>query len=167
MTDRTNEIVVRPVRPSDVPILCTLLNAIIRIGGTTAHETPFTPERFSAYFIDAPNCISCFVALDFNNVPCAFQGLEQNDGLPADWVDIGTFARPEDKVPGAGTALFAATRAQAHSMGFVAINATIRADNTGGLAYYGKMGFENYKVDRAIPLKDGRPVDRISKRYLL
>jgi hypothetical protein len=29
------------------------------------------------------------------------------------------------------------------------------------------MGFVDYKVDKAVPLKDGRTVDRISKRYLL
>ncbi|WP_420810234.1 GNAT family N-acetyltransferase [Ensifer aridi] len=74
---------------------------------------------------------------------------------------------PHEKVPGAGTALFAATKAYARDAGFLAINATIRADNIGGLAYYSKMGFVDYKVDKAVPLKDGRPVDRISKRYLL
>jgi hypothetical protein len=29
------------------------------------------------------------------------------------------------------------------------------------------MGFVDYKVDKAVPLKDGQLVDRISKRYVL
>jgi hypothetical protein len=45
------------------------------------------------------------------------------------------------------------------------INATIRADNTGGLAYYAKMGFETYGITKDVPLLDGTPVDRINKRF--
>lgn len=158
---------VRPAHAEDVPALRAFLNEIIRIGGTTAHETPFTDESFAAHFLTCPGFISCFVAEDADGRPCAFQGLERWDGLPEGWVDIGTFARPHAKVRGAGTALFAATKAHARAAGFQAINATIRADNSGGLAYYAKMGFVDYKVEKAVPLKDGRPMDRISKRYLL
>ncbi|MCZ4090717.1 GNAT family N-acetyltransferase [Sinorhizobium psoraleae] len=156
---------VRPARAADVPALCAFLNEIIRIGGTTAHEVPFTDESFAAHFLTSPGFVSCYVAEDADGRPCAFQGLERWDGLPDGWVDIGTFARPHAKVRGAGTALLAATKAHAHAAGFQAINATIRADNTSGLAYYGKMGFVDYKVDKAVPLRDGRAVDRISKRY--
>lgn len=46
-------------------------------------------------------------------------------------------------------------------------NATIRADNAGGLAYYARMGFQDYAVARGVPLADGTPVDRISRRYLV
>ena len=66
-----------------------------------------------------------------------------------------------------GTALFAATRARANLLRLAAINATIRADNCGGLAYYFKMGFVAYGVDTAVPLSDATPVDRIHKRYML
>ena len=55
----------------------------------------------------------------------------------------------------------------ARSIGLKALNATIRADNVSGLTYYGKMGFVDYKVDKAVALKDGQLVDRISKRYVL
>ncbi|MEZ0002711.1 GNAT family N-acetyltransferase [Sinorhizobium fredii] len=158
---------VRRARAEDVTALCAFLNEIIRIGGTTAHETPFTHESFVSHFLSGPGFVSCFVAEDGSGQPCAFQGLERSDGLPEDWVDIGTFARPHAKRPGAGTALFAATKAHARDAGLTAINATIRADNIGGLAYYSKMGFTDYKVDKAVPLRDGRLVDRISKRYLL
>jgi RimJ/RimL family protein N-acetyltransferase len=158
---------VRPARLEDVPPLCAVLNEIIRIGGTTAHEMPFTHESFASHFLAGPDLVSCIVAEDRSGEPCAFQALDHWDGLPEGWVDIGTFARPHGKVPGAGTALFAATKAHARDAGFLAINATIRADNIGGLAYYSKMGFVDYKVDKAVPLKDGRLVDRISKRYLL
>ncbi|ASY58930.1 MULTISPECIES: GNAT family N-acetyltransferase [Sinorhizobium] len=157
---------VRPARFADVPALCAFLNEIIRIGGTTAHKAPFTHESFVDHFLAGPGFVSCFVAEDGSGQPCAFQALERFDSLPEGWADIGTFARPHAKLPGAGTALFAATKAHARDSGLTAINATIRADNVGGLAYYSKMGFVDYKIDKAVPLKDGRAVDRISKRYL-
>jgi L-amino acid N-acyltransferase YncA len=167
MADAVTAITVRPARAADVPALCAFLNEIVRIGGTTAHETPFTDASFTAHFLSGAGFVSCFVAEDADGRPCAFQALERSDSLPEGWADIGTFARPQAKLPGAGTALFAATKAHARNAGFTAINATIRADNIGGLAYYGKMGFVDYKVDKAVPLKDGRTVDRISKRYSL
>ncbi|WP_034853539.1 GNAT family N-acetyltransferase [Sinorhizobium sojae] len=167
MTEAVTTFKVRTARTADVPALRGFLNEIIRIGGTTAHETPFTNERFASHFLAGPGFVSCFVAEDGEGRPCAFQALERSDGLPDRWVDIGTFARPHRKVPGAGSALFAATRAHARDAGFAAINATIRADNVGGLAYYSRMGFIDYKIDEAVPLKGGRRVDRISKRYLL
>ncbi|WP_018235220.1 GNAT family N-acetyltransferase [Ensifer sp. BR816] len=167
MAEAVTAITVRPARAEDVPALRAFINEIIKIGGTTAHETPFTDASFTAHFLSGAGFVSCFVAEDADGRPCAFQALERWDGLPEGWADIGTFARPHAKRPGAGTALFAATKAHARNAGFVAINATIRADNIGGLAYYGKMGFVDYKVDKAVPLKDGRTVDRISKRYLL
>ena len=65
---------------------------------------------------------------------------------------------------GVGSALFAATRVEARRQALAAINATIRAEPTGGLAFYSRMGGANHTVRPAVPLKDGVPVDRISKR---
>lgn len=90
---------VRPARVEDVPVLCAFLNEIIRIGGTTAHETPFTHESFASHFLAGPGLVSCFVAEDGSDEPCAFQALERWDGLPEGWVDIGTFARLMRKFP--------------------------------------------------------------------
>ena len=47
------------------------------------------------------------------------------------------------------------------------LNDIIRADNPSGPGYYTTMGFEDHQVARAMPLQDGTPVDRISKRYQL
>ena len=41
----------------------------------------------------------------------------------------------------------------------------IRDSNESGLAYYSKIGFIDYSVNKAVPLNDGTPVDRISKKY--
>ncbi|MDB5552313.1 MAG: GCN5-related N-acetyltransferase, partial [Rhizobium sp.] len=71
------------------------------------------------------------------------------------------------KTKGVGTALFPVTRAAAEKLGLAFINATIRADNVSGLAYYTAMGFEDYDRQVGVPLLDGTPVDRIKKRFLL
>lgn len=53
----------------------------------------------------------------------------------------------------------------AEELGLAFINATIRADNTGGFAYYEKMGFRTYKTTDKVPLQDGTLVERIQKCF--
>jgi L-amino acid N-acyltransferase YncA len=156
---------VRPATPGDIAALCDLLNVIIRIGGTTAIEQPLTEVQFDEYFVGGAACLCCLVAEDPDRGVVGFQVLGRHADLPGDWADIGTFAKAVPKMPGVGTALFAATRTRAAELGVVALNATIRADNVGGLAYYEKMGFRTYRTLEGVKLRDGRPVDRILKKY--
>ena len=156
---------VRPATAHDVAELATLLNTIIEIGGTTAFEQPLSDAEFGEAFLAGDGHICCFVAEAEDGSLAGFQSLERHALLPNDWGNISTFARVEPKVRGVGTALFAATLEHAREAGVVAINARIRADNTGGLAFYEKIGFSTYDVDAGVPLSDGTPVDRISKKY--
>jgi L-amino acid N-acyltransferase YncA len=154
---------IRPASPKDAAELADLINEIIDIGGTTAWQTKFTPESFVEHYIAGPDCLSCFVAE--TDRLSGFQALGRNKELPADWGDIGSFARLRPKMPGVGAALFAATKVKARELGLVTINAQIRADNKPGLGFYSKMGFVDYGVKKDVPLKDGTIVDRILKRY--
>ncbi len=161
-------VTVRPVTSADAPELAELLNAIIARGGTTALEQPFTPERLDATYLTGPKVISCMVAVDdVSGRLEGFQTLVREAHLPEGWGDIGTFTRVDGIQRGVGSALFAATRDRARELGMEAINAEIRADNTGGLAFYGKQGFEDYRVEHGRPLRDGTPMDRMFKRYML
>jgi len=160
-------ITVRPAVPADAADLSALLNAVITIGGTTALETPWTAAALDAAWISGPKRVSCMVAIDTEGAAAGFQLLTREDHVPAGWGDIGTFARPVPKLRGVGTALFPATRAAAIAAGLVAINATIRADNAGGLAYYAGLGFETWRTAPGVPLRDGTPVDRIWKKLAL
>ena len=159
------ELLVRPTVRADAPALADLLNEIIAAGGTTAYETPFTPEAFADAHIDGAGVITSMIAEDGDGRPMGFQILLASDKLGPGWGDIGTFARRGSATRGIGSALFAATRAAAVAAGLKTINATIRADNTGGLTFYARMGFVDYAVARAVPLADGKPVDRISRRF--
>ncbi|MDB5710314.1 MAG: putative acetyltransferase, family [Sphingomonas bacterium] len=158
---------VRPTVRADAAALADLLNEIIAAGGTTAYQIPFTPEGFATAHIDGPAVLTSVVAQDEAGAPLGFQILLRHERLPERWGDIGTFARRGMTTRGIGSALFAATREAAKRLGLVGINATIRADNSGGLAFYGKQGFVDHSVASAVPLNDGTPVDRISKRYPL
>ena len=160
------DIDVRDARRDDAAALAELLNAIIARGGTTALEDPFTPERLADAYIDGPDVLCCFVAIDrLTGRIEGFQTLGRYPGLPPDVGDIATFARIGGTQRGVGSALFAATRARAAELGLAAINATIRADNTGGLTFYAKQGFQDVSVTPAVALKDGTRVDRVNKRF--
>ena len=162
-----SRLAVRRVFSADAPALAVLLNAVIRAGGTTALEAEFTPEALDAAYLTGPKVFCCHVAEDERGELAGFQTLGRYPGLPEDVGDIGTFARIGGIQRGVGSALFAATRARAAALGLVAINATIRADNAGGLAFYTKQGFVDYGVTPAVPLADGTPVDRVHKRFSL
>jgi L-amino acid N-acyltransferase YncA len=158
-----SEITIREATPDDAGAMAEVLNPIIAAGGTTAYQTPRNGDDLCA-MIFKHDLICAFVALDAAGEVAGFQWVERDDH-DATFGYIASFARIAPKLSGVGTALFAATRDACHAAGLVAIIAKIRADNTGGLAFYSKMGFRDHSVDRAVPLTDGTPVDRISKRF--
>ena len=159
---------VRAAKADDAAPLARLLNQIIALGGTTAHETPFDATSFARDYLTGPDALCCCVAEAApGQPPLGFQTLSRHPDLAPDWGDIGTFARTEPKVPGVGTALFAGTRAAALDRGLRTIFAVIRADNSGGLAYYSRMGFVDWQTCPGVPLRDGTRVDRIAKLFHL
>ncbi len=162
-----HQINTRYATKQDAASMCTLLNDIIVIGGTTAYEIEFDELRFFEYFLTGDNCICCIVAHNNNDSILGFQALSIRSDLPVGWVDIATFARPHQKVRGVGTTLFNATIRHLKGGDFTHINASIRADNHSGLAYYAKMGFNDYDIQTGVPLMDGTPVDRIAKQFIL
>jgi len=162
-----SNIIIRMAMPNDTHELCELLNEIIQIGGTTAIENPLTNDEFGDYFLRGDNHICCYAALDELGHLAGFQALEHHSELPDDWADIATFTRMKPKIVGVGTALFAESKNYARRSGIAAINATIRADNEGGLKFYEKMGFKSYSVNTGVPLNNGVRVDRISKRFIV
>jgi L-amino acid N-acyltransferase YncA len=167
MTKTDTSFRVRQATSNDAPSLCQILNEIIAIGGTTAFETPLSVFELENHFLSGDDCIVCLLAETLTGEALGFQSLSRNSKLPTGWGDIATFTRREPRTPGIGTALFQSTVAFAGNLGLAAINATIRADNESGIPYYEKMGFKTYDVARGVPLKDGTPVDRISKTYSL
>jgi GNAT superfamily N-acetyltransferase len=156
-------VIVRPATPADVAAMTALLNRIIALGGTTAHEAPFAEGQVQHHYVDGPDLICGFVAEAEGLL--GFQAVGLNPALPAGWGDIGTFVTPDCQRSGAGAALFAATCAASRAAGLVALNATIRADNLPGLGFYARRGFVDYAQDPDYALKSGQVVGRISRRF--
>lgn len=156
----------RPVDTPDIPALAAILNEIVARGGTTARQQPMTPEAFGTHYVNGPAAICCTL-VENGSEPVGFQGLAHHPDLAEGWADIGTYTRRDRPVPGAGRALFAATLAEARARGLTFLNATIRADNTGGLAFYRKLGFQLYATSPSVPLDDGTPVDRLHHRLAI
>lgn len=166
-------ITVRPANKTDAFAMTNLLNAIIDVGGTTAHQRHFDEARMMSHYLAPPSIIVCHVALE-QNVLLGFQSLEwSNDtpsdpyARPSDWAYIASFVKDGHQGKGVGAQLFKATESRAKKAKVKAIDATIRADNAQGLSYYAKMGFRDDGLNPDVPLRDGTKVDRIKKALYL
>ena len=154
-------------RDEDTEGMRTLLNEIIRVAGTTAITSKLSPDEMREWFISGEAVVSCFVAVDSDGTIVGFQSLSNCASLPAGWVDIATFISRSRHKSGVGSALFARTREAASKLSFATINASIRIDNVGGLAYYSRMGFATYLVEDGDPQAQGRVFNRVHKRFML
>ena len=152
--------IVRSATPVDAVAMSVLMNEIIAIGGTTAHQHPMSPEAIGLGYIDGPTVKSAVVADDQGRV-IGFQVLDH-------WqerIHIGTFVQAGLQARGVGASMFQQTCAAARASGIAAIIAWIRADNVPGLAFYARMGFRDIGSDPDFALEDGRVVGRIYRQF--
>ena len=160
-----SDIFIRPARIEDAQGVIDVLNPIIRAGGATAIETEYTLSAQRDFLSNIVPHAACRVAIcvKFGDIS-GFQGYERHTALPDHVADIATFVRMNETGRNIGRRLSEATFRAAFEAGFSEMNATIRADNFAGLAFYTKIGFRDFSVMRAKPLLNGKRVDRISKR---
>ena len=159
---------VREACANDSKELCSILNEIIEVGGTTGYEIKLSESEFEfeSCFLTGENYIGCFLA-ENDKMILGFQSLPNHPDLFGSWADIATFTRMTSKIGGVGTSLFKKTLKFSRKQNISTLNATTRADNKSGLSYYNKMGFTDYSVAMGIPLQNGTLVDRISKKYIV
>lgn len=158
-------ITVRRANTFDAPSMADLLNAIIKKGGTTAILRPMTGDDIRKRMGFAPEQSAWSVALDDAEKVVGFQWIAPTDYLPPEACDIASFVEIGRTGLGIGSSLFDATKQAAKELGYVWINANIRADNESGLTYYQSRGFRDWKFDEGVELADGMIVDKIHKRY--
>lgn len=156
---------VRHAGALDTAAMADLLNEIIAIGGTTAITEPVTRKYF-ADRMKTPQSI-WIVAEDDTGDLLGFQWVTPLESEPGLVAEIATFARVGRTGLGIGSALFDATRSACVAEGYDWIRANIRADNTGGLAYYQSRGFEDYGRITGYRMGNGQIVDKVLKRYEL
>lgn len=155
---------IRHASPLDTRAMADLLNAIIERGGTTAMTEPVSPEILSDWIGNDGARGAWHVAEDDSGALLGFQWIGPHPDLPPEACDIATFTRIGQTRLGIGARLFEATKHAARDLGYAWINAAIRADNTGGLAYYQSRGFEPWHRREAAVPADGHHVDQILMR---
>ncbi|SDE31507.1 GNAT family N-acetyltransferase [Limimaricola pyoseonensis] len=160
---------IRDARPGDAKALCAVINPHIAAGGSTAHRRPFDAAWMLEHYVAPPQIVCCTVAEEAGRV-LGFQSLvladDPDDPLPEGWAVIASFVAEGQGGRGIGRAMFEHTGAAARAAGVTAIDATIRADNAAGLRYYAGLGFTDWDRLVGVPLGDGRPVDRIRKKFV-
>ncbi len=154
--------IVREAVAADAPAMAEILNQIIAIGGTTAHESAKSVEAVLEDYVAGADVLGAVVAED--------QGVVigwQSAGLWQGEAHIGTFVAPGIQARGIGAAMFAMTCDLVGRAGVRIIIASIRADNIPGLAYYARLGFVDFDHDPGFALSDGRVVGRVHRRYVI
>jgi L-amino acid N-acyltransferase YncA len=73
MKPPTETLTIRPAVDADIESMRTLLNEIIRVGGTTAITNELSPDEMREWFISGRDVVSCFVAVDSNRAITGFQ----------------------------------------------------------------------------------------------
>jgi L-amino acid N-acyltransferase YncA len=155
-------VILRDATAHDAVAMADLLNRIIAIGGTTAHETAKTAETVRRDYIDGPDTLTCVVAEQAGQM-LGWQAVGWYQGDP----HIGTFVAPDLQARGVGVRMFARTRAQCAAKGLDAVFATIRADNVPGLAYYARLGFADIGAEPDYALQTGQIVGRVHRKLSL
>lgn len=156
---------VRKAMALDAGSMAKLLNSIIEKGGTTALTRPVTATDIREWMAVDADKSAWHVALDDREQVVGFQWISPHEKLPPQAADIATFVELGRSGLGIGSALFSATQKAGRALGYVWINATIRADNEGGLTYYQSRGFRDWHFDEGVTLDSGLIVDKISKRF--
>jgi len=155
-------VIIRNSRPDDAAAMTEILNEIIAIGGTTAHQEAKPVAMVRNEYIDGPEVLTSVVAASDGRV-VGWQSV----GMWQSEAHIGTFVRHGTQAQGVGGALFVLTRELLLKMDVTAVVATIRADNVPGQAYYTRLGFAEFAREPDFALKDGRVVGRVHRRCIL
>lgn len=159
------KLITRPGTAADLRQAAEILNEIIEIGGTTARTEQTNAESLGKSLLSEDGYSAWHVIEDASGTILGFQWIGPHSGLPPEACDISTFVKPGQTGLGIGSQLFEATKQAANELGYDWINANIRADNNGGLAYYQSQGFRDWNRVEDVSLDNGMIVDKILKRY--
>ena len=110
MTTSTECLTLRPARHADIEGMRTLLNEIIRVGGTTAITSELSADEMREWFISGESDVACHVAADSDKTIIGLQSLSKYDTIPAASVGNAKFASRSRHKASVGSALLARTR---------------------------------------------------------
>ena len=156
---------VRIAGPADARSIAEMLSDVLFSADASTLQGPVDTATIRKWMATAPERANWVVAEDDIGAILGLQWIEPHADLPPEAANIATFVRPGRQQLGVGSALFSATAKAARALGYVWINATIRADNAGGITYYQSRGFRVWKHEQDVEIAPGRRVGRVLKRY--
>ncbi len=138
----------RRAEAADAEGMGQVLEALLAAG---RRQKPGDAGFARAHYLDHPDQIATVVAVDPSGRILGFQSLKRatagNEmGVTPGWGIIGTHVHPGSTRRGVGRVLFGPTRRAAEAAGLGRVEATIGKTNTGALAYYAAMGFEDWRM---------------------
>ncbi|MGH1453343.1 MAG: GNAT family N-acetyltransferase [Paracoccaceae bacterium] len=148
----------------DAGQITDLLNDIITQGDSTAMVKPVDRAFITDWITSGPRAL-WVVAEDDSGTLMGFQCVTPHKTMGETVAQIGTYARVGQTGLGIGSGMFEHLKTLCRAHEYTWVNAEIRADNSGGLAYYQSRGFEDYGRIPNVELADGRHVDKVLKRY--
>ncbi len=134
---------VRAATPGDADSIATVLNAVMRAGGSAAADRTFDSGDERALLSSLPARATVTIAFA-GGAAAAFQTLDRygrHAGLMDHVATIRTYVPPALHEYGVGAALARATLAYARAAGYAKIVASVLADDPDAESYYQRLGF--------------------------
>jgi len=156
---------IRPATEEDAESIVGLLNPIIAAEKYTIVSEPISVVEQIDWIRSVSECGLFHVAVGTNDRKVlGFQSVEPLSATEKAWKhvgDVATFVALDSHRQGVGRSLSQMTFERAREHGFLKINATIRADNPQGVAFYKSMGFDVIGTARKHALVRGEYIDEI------
>jgi RimJ/RimL family protein N-acetyltransferase len=160
---------IRPGTVDDAEGTVAVINSVVREGGLTVVDRPFTLDEERAYLRGLPSRARLTVAVVAGLV-VGFQSLDLYATYTGamDHVGVlGTFVLAPLRCRGIGQAMSRATFDYALEAGFTKLVINVRADNPGAQAFYTRLGFRSCGRLARQAFIDGRYVDELQYELFL
>jgi L-amino acid N-acyltransferase YncA len=156
---------IRPVRVEDAEGVIGVLNPLIQSRDHTVLDRVLTVNEERSFISGFPKRGVFHVAeRDPDGLIVGFQNVEPfatYTGAFAHVGVIGTYVDPSGHRQGIGRLLFESTRLVAREKGYEKFFAFVRADNTGALSFYKRIGFNVIGVAKHHAKINGKYVDEV------
>jgi L-amino acid N-acyltransferase YncA len=156
---------IRPVRVEEAEGVIQVLNPLIQSGNHTVLDRVFTIDEERSFISSFPKRGVFHVAeRDPDNIIVGFQNVEPfaaYTGAFAHVGVIGTYVDSSGHRQGIGRLLFESTRLAALGKGYEKFFAFVRADNTGALSFYKRIGFTVIGVAKRQAKINGQYIEEV------
>jgi L-amino acid N-acyltransferase YncA len=156
---------IRPVRLEDAEGLARVLNPLIASGSYTVLDRSFTVDEERNFIRSFPERGIFHVAQqEPGDLIVGFQNVEPFSTYTQAFAHvgvIGTYLDPSGQRKGIGRLLFESTRWAAREKGYEKFFAFVRADNTGALSFYKRIGFSVIGIAKQQAKINGEYIDEV------